>query len=163
MVLIFIIIALCFNILAILICYSMVGESCNGWKFSPFDFFSIFQNHLRLNPWNGEMKKWKERQEGLSDTYFIFFLITYKKIYLCWKFYYFWNPSQKKPFFSETIINRELRIVANAFNQTGEQDELSVHLRGEVYRLALFLNFRAKSFINWRIESYMVLKNRAKN
>ena len=77
----------------------MVGESCNGWKFSPFDFFSIFQNHLRLNPWNGEMKKWKERQEGLSDTYFIFFLTHLQKNLLVLKILLFLKPLSEKAFF----------------------------------------------------------------
>ena len=126
-----------------------------------FLYFSKPSTAQSVKWWNEKMKR--KTRRAIWHIFHFFLNSLTKKIYLCWKFYYFWNPSQKKPFFSETIINRELRIVANAFNQTGEQDELSVHLRGEVYRLALFLNFRAKSFINWRIESYMVLKNRAKN
>ena len=126
-----------------------------------FLYFSKPSTAQSVKWWNEKMKR--KTRRAIWHIFHFFLNSLTKKIYLCWTFYYFWNPSQKKPFFSETIINRELRIVANAFNQTGEQDELSVHLRGEVYRLALFFNFRAKSFINWRIESYMVLKNRAKN
>ena len=62
----------------------------------------------------------------------------------------YWTRSRvwsRKPLRARVVVLRFVNLTFNAL----------VLRRGEVYRLAHFFYFRAKSFIVWRIKSYMVL------